>query len=390
MMQLSRKGLVPVSIQEASSGGKAKKPKKEKGKIEFNLSFRRSGRPKMNLRDVLMLTGELSDLLSSGMKLGNALNTLSKRRSEKGQDKIIADLRDEIIQGSSLSEALSRWPETFSPLYVSMVRAGEASGALAEALIRLRDHYERVLEARETVGMALIYPAIIMVLGSGTLVFAMLFVVPRFTSIFEELGSTLPLATRILIKFSSILGHYGVFILVGIIALSILLRRSLRTESGKRTWHRLQLRIPVMRDIVACNAFSHFARTLGALLQNGVPVLKALTIVEETVGNVVIAREIHEARDRVTDGSSISGPLASGKVFPSMLTDMLAVGEQTGDITSALNNIARRYDNELDRHVKILTTVLEPIMMVVMAVMVGYMAIAMLLAVFDLTSGLNV
>jgi type II secretory pathway component PulF len=152
----------------------------------------------------------------------------------------------------------------------------------------------------------------------------------------------------------------------------------------------MQLRLPLMRLIVRANAFAHFSRTLGALLVNGVPVLEALSIVEDTVGNRVIAEEIHEARDRVTDGSSISGPLAAGNIFPPLLTDMLAVGEESGDMSGALRHIAKRYDDELDRTVKILTTVLEPILMLVMALLVGFVAISILLAVFDLTSGLNV
>jgi len=174
------------------------------------------------------------------------------------------------------------------------------------------------------------------------------------------------------------------------VALGIFLSRWLKTEAGRRQWHRLQLRLPVVKHIVNANAFAHFARTLGALLANGVPVLQALTIVEDTVGNVVIAEEISSARDRVTDGATISGPLAEGKVFPALLTDMLAVGEESGDMSGALAHIANRYDNELDRSVKIFTTVLEPVLILLMAVLVGFVAISMLLAVFDLTSGLNV
>ena len=169
-----------------------------------------------------------------------------------------------------------------------------------------------------------------------------------------------------------------------------MLKRAIKTPNGRRVWHRIQLRAPLVRHIVTANAFSQFARTLGALLQNGVPVLQALDIVEDTVGNVVIAEAVHDARNRVTDGASISGPLAAGKVFPPLLTDMLAVGEESGDMSSALMHISKRYEEELDRSVKIFTTVLEPILMLLMAIMVGFVAISMLLAVFDLTSGLNV
>lgn len=386
LIQIERMGAVPIAIREGAAAS-AQPEKSKKKRLSITMPARA---PRMSMRDVLLLTGELSDLLASGMTLGHALNTLSRRDTDAGQTTIITALRDEIIQGSSLSDALRKWPKTFSPLYVSMVRAGEASGMLAEALSRLRTHYERVLEAREKVSMALIYPAIILLLGGATLVFAVVFVVPRFTAIFAELGSTLPLPTRILIRLSEIMIHYGLFILIAVVVISILLRNAVRTEKGRLVWHRMQLRLPVFRHIITANAFGHFARTLGALLNNGVPVLQALGIVEETVGNVVIANEIHAARERVTDGSSISGPLAAGKIFPPLLTDMLAVGEESGDMPGALAHIARRYDSDLDRSVKVLTTLLEPVLMVGMAVLVGFVAISMLMAVFDITSGLNV
>jgi type II secretory pathway component PulF len=238
--------------------------------------------------------------------------------------------------------------------------------------------------------MALTYPGIVLTIGLGTMAFTMIFVVPRFSKIFKELGSTLPLPTQMLIGLSSFLLHYGWAVVIAIGFAYVALKKYIQTPQGLRQWHAAQLKIPFVKDIITANAYSQFSRTLGALMTNGVPVLQALTIVENTVGNVVIASEIREARDRVTDGSSISGPLAQGKVFPPLLTDMLAVGEETGDMTAALGHITRRYDNELDRSVKIFTTVLEPIMIVLMAGLVGFVAISMLMAVFDLTSGLNV
>jgi type II secretory pathway component PulF len=344
----------------------------------------------MKLKETLLLTREMSDLLASGMTLGDALHTLSRRKTGKAQDQLVADLRDEIIQGTSLSEALSKRPESFPSLYVSMVRAGEASGQLAEVLERLSVHYERVQETREKVLMALIYPVIVLSVGILTLVFSMVFVVPRFTAIFQELGSTLPLPTRILIGMSDGLLKYGWLLLGGIVAVVIVVRRFVRTPPGRKLWHRLQLRLPVIRLVITANAYVHFARTLSSLLENGVQVLQALAIVEDTVGNVVIAEEIRQARERVTDGATISAPLAAGKIFPPLLIDMLAVGEQSGDMSGALKHIAKRYDDELNRAVKILTTVLEPVLMLFMAIMVGFVAVSMLLAVFDLTSGLNV
>jgi type II secretory pathway component PulF len=183
--------------------------------------------------------------------------------------------------------------------------------------------------------------------------------------------------------------HYGWLILLVLTGGSIALRRWLRTTAGKLWWHRMQLRLPVIRNITKANAFAHFARTLETLIRNGVPILSALSIVQETLGNQVLANEISAAHDRVTDGSSISGPLAESHVFPEVLTDMLAVGEETGDLTGSLQHIARRYDEQLDQNIKVLTTVLEPILILGVALIVGFVAISMLLAVFDLTSGLS-
>lgn len=401
LLQVERMGYVPISLKEGGGGSaprkaaspkpaKAAKPQSGGRKKSPGFKFESRRPARMNMREVLFFTRELSDLLASGMTLGNALNTLARRKTGKSQDLIIPQLRDEIVQGTSLSDALEKRPQTFSTLYVSMVRAGEASGDLAGVLGRLCRHFERVQEAREKVLMALSYPAIVVIAGVLTISFVMMFVVPRFAEMFAELGSTLPLPTQMLIAFSeSIINYWWIFLAV----LGFLFvggRGYLRTDEGIYNWHRAQLRLPVFKGIVSANAFSQFARTLSALLINGVPVLQALSIVENTIGNRVISGEIRNARNRVTDGATISAPLAAGKVFPPLLTDMLAVGEETGDMAGSLAHIANRYEHELDRSVKLLTTIIEPILILVIAVMVGFVAISMLLAVTELTSGLEV
>jgi type II secretory pathway component PulF len=401
LLNLERKGLVPVSVTEAGLGAtpgkkaqaaKASTAKKRQEKDAESAPSIQFGRKKnrMSMREVLMFTRELEDLLNSGMTLGNALNTLSRRKTKSAADQIVVDLRDQIIKGTSLSEALKKYPDSFATLYVSMVRAGEASGAVVDSLTRLAYHYERVLEAREKVMQAMIYPSIVLGAGVLTIIFVMTFVIPKFSVVFAELGATLPLPTRILIGTSSFILTYGWLLAIALIGGFIALRRYIRTPAGELWWHGKTLKLPVVHRIISANAFGQFARTLSALLSNGVPVLQALSIVENTVGNKVIAREVHEARDRVTDGSTIAGPLAAGNVFPPLLTDMLAIGEESGDMAGALKHIAERYDKELDRSVKVLTTVLEPVMILVIALGVGFVAVAMLMAVFELTSGLNV
>lgn len=431
-VMIERKGLVPISVVEGAGAGPAQAPTATKGapksapqktaapaakaaesaatkpapqkpsagkplavqarplKIPSSFSFmKRDAAPKMKLRETLLFTRELTDLITSGMTLGNALNTLSRRKTKSAQDLIVTQLRDDIVRGDSLSDALARHPQSFANLYVNMVRAGEASGRLAEALERLAKHYERVQEAREKVVGALTYPAIVTVMGIVTMIFMMAFVVPKFSSIFEQLNQTLPLPTQILLGMSKALLHYGWLLALIVFGAIVMFRRWIKTDNGKKKWHRFVLRAPLAKNIITANAYAQFANTLSALLANGVQVVQALGIVENTMGNVIIAGEIREARTRVTDGSTISAPLAAGKIFPELLTDMLAVGEQTGDLEGSLKHIAIRYEKELDRAVKMFTTAIEPIMMVFIAGMVGFIAVSMLMAVLKMTSGLN-
>ena len=408
MLQLGRLGLVPISVSDVQAkaaapapADKAKEPPKPAAKpaaapapgaspkkwFRFEKGVRTHSRMKMG--DLLLFTGELSDLLASGMTLGSALHALAQRKTGKAQDVVVTSLRDEVVSGASLSGALSRWPDSFPALYVSMVKAGEASGQLPGVLERLVKHYERVLSAREKVSMAMVYPLIVALVGISAMIFMMVFVIPRFSAMFEELGGTLPLPTRILIGMSKGLLKYGWALAIGGFFGIAALRRLLKTPAGLDWKDRFLLRMPVAGNIVRANAFANFAHTLGTLLANGVQVLQALTIVEHTVDNSIIAKAIHAAKDRVTDGSTISRPLSQDGTFPRLLTDMLAIGEESGDMSGALEHIGRRYDNELDRAVKVFTTILEPVMMLLIAVAVGFVAISMLLAVFELTSGLN-
>jgi type II secretory pathway component PulF len=385
MLMLQQLGHVPLSLEQTRTAPSGSVSLKKR--FHFKLSTGRTAR--MKPRSMLLFSREMADLLASGMTLGRALHTLARRDSEDTYKSIISRLRDEVVQGSSLSDALKIYPDTFPQLYVSMVRAGEAGGALADALTGLCTHYERVQQARSKVVQAMIYPAIVLAVGVLSVVGLMVFIVPKFSTIFDELGGAMPLPTRILMGISNGLIDYGWMILLILIGAGIAFRQFLHTANGQKWLDGKQLKMPVVSKIARANAFAHFARTLETLIRNGVPILKALAISEETVGNSVIAAEIADARNRVTDGSSIARPLAAGGVFPPLLTDMLAVGEETGDLPGALKQIARRYDEELDFSIKILTTVMEPVLILGIALIIGFVAVSMLMAVFDLTSGLG-
>ncbi|MFW6151678.1 MAG: type II secretion system F family protein [Verrucomicrobiota bacterium] len=383
LLEIERSGHIPVSVARRLQNTK------QHTEVRPKFTWRRAG-PRMSSREVLVFTTELSDLLASGMTLGNALNALANRKTGRSSDDIVAALRNDILRGASLSEAMAGFPKTFPMLYVSMIRAGEASGALPEVLRRLVEHYDRMQELKESVMMALLYPAIVFFVGILLMIFMMLVVVPQFEKVFQQMGASMPLATKLLIGISRGVGNYGLFILAALIISVILAVRAVKTPSGRFWWDGLLLKTPMIRGIIASSVYASFARTLSTLLTNGVPVLKALGIVKDTVGNTVVGKEIDNARERVTDGTTISGPLAAGKVFPPLMTEMLAVGEQTGDMAGALTHIAQRYENELDRNVKVLTTVLEPVFILVIAIVVGFVALSIMMAVMDLTSGLGV
>ena len=376
---LERQGRIPISLRES-----AKKESSAKGEW-WKLTA--STGTKMSQREVMLFTEELADLISAGMTLGNALNSLAGDATPTGRT--AADLRDRIIRGESLSDAVRAHPETFPPLYGNLVKAGEASGALSEVLQRLIEHYERMHSMRGKITQALTYPVIVLLLGIVTVIFAMVKIVPQFISVFANMNVALPASTRFLIAASDFFRHNGLLVAAGAACLGVLVSRFAKTDRGMRVIDRLKLRMPLVKGIVANGIYASFARTLQTLLSNGVSVINALRITEETVGNSVIADELRHVRERVTDGTTISGPLAAGGVFPKMMTDLLAIGEQTGDMPSALGHSGRRYESEMDKNIKVFTAALEPILIVFVAAIVGFIAISILSAVFKVSSGIG-
>jgi type IV pilus assembly protein PilC len=389
LVRLEQMGLFPVSIKEAT-GLKVRKERETRSLKGLNFKLHMPQRNhRLPMRHLLLLSRELSDLLSSGMKLGSALHTLSKRDSGPDQNAIVRHLRDEVVQGVALSDALLAFPETFPPLYQNMITAGETIGALPDTLNSICDHFERVQEAKEKVMMTLLYPGIVLTVSLITLVVMSVAVIPKFSQVFADLGSTLPAPTQMLIDGSEFMKHNWLIMLLLLGGIGYAIRKAIRTEKGRYWWHKNQLKLPILKGVTTANAYATFARTLETLIRHDVPILQALSIVENTMTNVVIAGALREARKRVTDGSSVSGPLAAAKVFPQTLTDMLAVGEESGDLSGALKHISRRYENELDRNVKIFTTVLEPLMILFVAILIGFVAISLMLPIFDISSGLQ-
>ena len=389
---VERLGLVPLVVTEKSEAAK-KKMKAERSKSAGGKSRFKLTRPNhMNNNEVALFTSELCDLIEGGMTLGNALNRLAARGDgESGPSQVITSLRDSIVEGASFSTALEKFPKIFSPIFINMIRAGEASGALTDVLRRLIEHQERAAAVRSKVTRAMVYPVIVLIMGFGVAIFAMTYILPKFKTIFDSMGEDgLPPMTKMLIGISAWTVKYGLFMIIFIIAGIFALYKWIQTPKGRRKWDALKLKLPLVKGVVASATYANFARTLQSLMENGVPVLQALKITSQTVGNAVIADELMNARERVTDGTTISGPLAAGGIFPRTIIDLISTGEDTGDMPGALGHVAKRYENELERNVDILTTALEPIMIFVVALIIGFIAISVVQAVLSVTSGANI
>ena len=351
----------------------------------------RASKGRVGVRAVMLFTQQLANLLKSGMSLKQALESLSRQQRGKTLGPILQQVGEEIVQGSNLSDALARHPKIFSRLYTNMVRAGEQSGTLPEVLKRLMEHYERIADIREKVTSALLYPAIVLIVGIGVIFVFMVFMLPKFAQMFKDLGTTLPLPTRVLIGVGNTASNPLFLLALGLVIAGIVIgyKRMRATKEGRLKLDRLKLRLPLVSNAIKAAIFAQFSRTLATLLKNGVPVLTALKIVEDTVTNRVVAQEIAKARERVTDGTTISAPLAAGQVFPELLIEMLGIGEQTGDVPSALNNVADIYEQELTQDVKRFTTLLEPVVIVLIALVVGSIVFSVLSAVMSLTAGIS-
>ena len=385
-------GHTPLSVSEASGAaakkGGAKDAKKKGGSI-WNIKIGGVA-DAMTPMEVLLFTSELADLLEAGMTLGQALGCLANQGDEGSAQRTVSqDLCARIVNGESFSDAVGHHPKTFQPLYANMIRAGEASGAMIGVLRRLVEHYERFDSMKSKIKGAMMYPAFVLVFGIGAVLLAMGFIIPRFKKVFDSLGGSLPTPTAVLMNMSDFLLEYGWMLALAIAAGVVWFGRWKKTPAGRAKVDGWKLRMPLVSGIVAAGAYSSLAFTLQTLLVNGVNVLQALKIAEDTCDNAVIAQALATARKRVTDGTTISGPLAASGAFPRMMTDMLAVGEQAGDLPAALEHIGRRYQKDMDRNIVSFTNALEPMLIVAIAGIVGFVAISIIMAVFKVSSSIG-
>lgn len=383
-----RLGHTPLSVSEAGGGAAAAK-KSAKGGSIWNMKIGGAA-DAMTDAEVLLFTSELADLLEAGMTLGQALGCLANQGEEGSAQRTVSqDLCQRIVNGESFSDAIAHHRKSFRPLYANMIRAGEASGAMVDVLHRLVEHYERNDAMMGKIKGAMTYPLFVLVFGIGAVIVAMTFIIPRFKKVFDGMHGTLPPATKFLMDMSTFMVQYGWLLALTAAVAVVLFARWKKTPAGRVKVDGWKLRAPFVSGIVAAGAYSSLAYTLQTLLSNGVNVLQALKIAEDTCENAVIGQALATARRRVTDGTSISGPLAASGAFPRMMTDMLAVGEQAGNLTSSLGHIGLRYQKDMDRNIARFTNALGPLMIGLISVGVGFIAYAIVSAVFGMTSQIS-
>jgi type II secretory pathway component PulF len=346
-------------------------------------------KPKPKLQELATFTNQLANLLQSGMPLTVALNSMTHLGSRGIPPEVCRDLKQEVTEGRGLSEAMAKQPRIFSELYINMVRAGEQSGSLVQVLRRMASHFQQSAEVQAKFKSAMIYPILVVCMGMAIVAFFMFFMLPRFTEIFEGFNIELPLPTRILIGSSTLAVNYWWLIGLVIIAIIVVVKRFQASAEGKRLIDEWKMKLPVFGQIVKLNLFGQFSRTLGTLLQNGVPVLVALKITEQVLPNQLIKQAISKTRDAVTDGKTLAQPLAQSKLFPQLMVDLVRIGEETGDVPGALNNIADTYEGELKNALQVMTSLIEPVLIIIMAVVVVFLLLSIFLPLFKLVSQMH-
>src|ERR687897_863744 len=338
----------------------------------------------IRLADLVVFSRQLATMINAGLPIVRALYILSEQTENPKLNDVVVAVRKDVEAGSSLSESRENPPRVFSRLYVEMVKAGEIGGMLDGVLLRLADQLEREQDLRRKIRSAMTYPVVVLILAILAASFMLIFIVPVFAGLFQDFGGTLPLPTRIRMLLSDILtSFWGVFVYAGMALAVVLFLRWKKSESGRKVWGRAVLRIPAkIGDVVTKATLARFARTLATLSAAGVPILQSIEITATSSGNWVVEKALLKSRDAIREGIPLYKPLEEEPVFPPMVTRMIAVGEETGDIDGMLTKIAEFYESEVDAAVKALTSIIEPLMIVVVGSIVGAIVISMYLPMF--------
>jgi general secretion pathway protein F len=335
-------------------------------------------------QDVAVFTRQVATLLKAGIPLTETLAALTEQTENSRLRTIVGHLRQQVNEGSSYADALGQHPKVFPDLYVNMVRAGETAGNLDQVCFRLADFEEAALRLRSKVTSALIYPAVMLVVGTIIMGILMILVVPKITAIFQDMGKSLPWNTELLIWTSRFIARWWPLLLALAIALGILFRAWKRTPKGRHLYDRIVLKLWVIGPLQRIVGVSRFARTLGTMLASGVPLLKALDIVKYILDNMVLQKVVEEAHDAIREGETIAAPLKRSKQFPPLVTHMIAVGERSGQLESMLENVAEAYDRDVEAKLQRLTALFEPAMILLMGGVVAFVVFSILMPIMDM------
>jgi general secretion pathway protein F len=375
--RLHDRGLIPINIGEVTAGSR---PKARRVSLPTLPTF---GGKRVKRRDLLVMTQELTALVSAGLPLDRSLATLADLTEHGELKRAITEVLHAVQGGKSLAEALAA-QKIFPPIYVNMVRAGEAGGFLESALQRLEEYLDRSQQLRDDVSSALAYPVLLVVILGGSLVFLLIYVLPRFEVLFADLGKAVPLPAQIVITLSGVLRSYW-WVLLGVIGIAVgAFRYSVSTPRGRYGWDQWKLRIPIVGTLLRKMEVATLARTLGTLLKSGVPLLSSLSMVREIVRNQVISRALGEVEVGAREGAGIAAPLAHSGVFPQLAVQMIGVGEETGRLDELLLKVADHFDREVRTAIQQLMRLLEPALIVFMGLAVGSIVVSMLSAIFSI------
>jgi type IV pilus assembly protein PilC len=369
--RLRQMGYAPISIEAARSAG-----------LKMEVKLPGGGRVKP--KDLAVFSRQFATMINSGLSLLRALTILADQTENKRLAQTVGEVRSEVEKGTALSAALAQHPKVFNRLYVAMIRSGEIGGFLDQVLLRVAETLEREVALRSKIKSAMTYPVVVFAMVLLIVTAMLVFIVPMFKNLYASLGGTLPLPTRILIGVSNVVKHGFPFVIVGIVLVSFGFRRWLATPSGRYRVDAFKLRAPVFGTLFHKTALSRFSRTLATLLRSGVPILQALEIVSDTVNNGVMSKAVRDVQDAVREGESLAVPLAKHAVFPAMVVQMLAVGEETGALDTMLSKVADFYDQEVEATVQALTSLIEPIMIAIMGGAVGSMVVALYMPMFNI------
>jgi general secretion pathway protein F len=376
--RLKKEGVIVLEIREGASLRTARRG-------TTSLTFAR----RVKLTDLANATRQLATLLSSGLPLMDGLSVLVEQEENAGLKAALSTVRDSVREGASLADALKENPKVFSQLYINMVSAGEASGTLEITLERLADFLDEQVRFRGKLSAALAYPAFMTVIGIGMLFFIFSFVMPRVVGMFEDMKQQLPLITVILLALVRFLSSFWWAILLAIGGAIYYIKRYLRTQAGKENFDARILKLPVFGTLIRMIAVSRFTRTLGTLLESGVPTLAALDIVKSVVGNTVLANAIYNARENVREGEPIADPLRRSGLFPPVVVQMVAVGEKSGELEKMLLKIADSFDRTVESRLTGLMALLEPVIILVMGLVIGFIVIAIMLPMLQMSTGVQ-